>query len=128
MSMFFLISLAVADASLDDVFAATSYSGSTLAQALNSTPPRQAERSAKNILPEADPYALVHIWTTLYDQDENVLADPGGYGDPEDDSGMKVRRARAGFYGQSDYIRYGASLGFSSPQTERCSSNLRATT
>jgi hypothetical protein len=71
--------------------------------------------SAKEIVPKAKPYSMVQVWTTLYDQDENVLADPGGYGDPEDDMGFKIRRARAGFTGKNEILSYAVVLGMSSP-------------
>ena len=40
---------------------------------------------AEDFVPDTTPYLLVQSWVTLYDQDENTLADPSGYGDPEDD-------------------------------------------
>lgn len=45
---------------------------------------------------EVDPLALLQLWGTAYDMDENVQADSTGYGDPEDDPGLKVKRARLG--------------------------------
>ena len=33
---------------------------------------------------------LVQVWGTVYDQDEDPMADPATYGDPEDDVGFKV--------------------------------------
>ena len=60
---------------------------------------------AEDFVPTPTPYLLVQSWATLYDQDESTLADPSGYGDPEDDIGFKLRRARAGFTGQSDMLQ-----------------------
>ena len=47
---------------------------------------------ANEFAPEPDPYLLVQSYITLYDQDEDALADPIGYGDPEDDVGSRIRR------------------------------------
>jgi hypothetical protein len=70
---------------------------------------------AEELVPEPTPYIMVQTWATLYDQDVNTLADPAGYGDPEDDFGMKLRRARAGFTGSSDVLKYSVIVGVSSP-------------
>ncbi len=43
-----------------------------------------------------EPVALVQVWATAWDQDLDPQADPAGYGDPEDDPGFKIRRARLG--------------------------------
>ena len=45
---------------------------------------------------ELEPYVMGQVWTTLYDQDQSAQADSAGYGDPEDDPGFKLRRARLG--------------------------------
>lgn len=66
-------------------------------------------------LPAIDPYVQVHVWATLYDMDEDRTADPAGYGDPEDDSGFKVRRARVGAQGKNDTWRYAVIIGQSAP-------------
>ncbi len=50
--------------------------------------------------PTFEPVALVQIWATAWDQDLDPQADPAGYGDPEDDPGFKIRRARLGAQGQ----------------------------
>ncbi len=50
---------------------------------------------------DVDPVALLQLWGTAYDMDENVQADSTGYGDPEDDPGVKVKRARLGLRAQS---------------------------
>ena len=42
---------------------------------------------------------------TLYDQDENTLVGPAGYGDPEDDVGLRfVVLEKFGFTGQSGMV------------------------
>lgn len=43
-----------------------------------------------------DPVALLQLWGTAYDMDTDPQADATGYGDPEDDPGLKVKRARLG--------------------------------
>ncbi len=70
---------------------------------------------AEDFAPTPDPYLLVQTYATVFDQDQNTLADPAGYGDPEDDVGFKIRRARAGFTGQSDVVKYSIILGMSTP-------------
>lgn len=44
-------------------------------------------------------WGQVQLWTTVYDQDVNPLADPATYGDPEADVGFSLRRGRFGFDG-----------------------------
>ena len=44
---------------------------------------------ADEYAPKPTPYLLVQSYVTVYDQDEDSLADPAGYGDPEDDVGLK---------------------------------------
>ncbi len=43
-----------------------------------------------------DPIGLLQLWGTVYDFDKDPQADATGYGDPEDDPGVKVKRARLG--------------------------------
>ncbi len=66
-------------------------------------------------LPEANVVGLVQTWVTLMDQDEEAIADPGGYGDPEDDPGFKLRRVRMGIEGKNDSVKYGVTVGASAP-------------
>lgn len=66
-------------------------------------------------LPDPEPYALLQVWGTAFDMDEDPQADPASYGDPEDDIGFKVRRARVGFEGENDRLRYGLVVGTSTP-------------
>ena len=62
------------------------------------------------------PKALFQVWATAYDQDLDPQADPAGYGDPEDDPGFKIRRARIGVEGESDSgLFYEVVFGASSP-------------
>ncbi len=53
-----------------------------------------AENADKHL--DIDPIGLVQLWGTVYDMDVNPQADTTGYGDPEDDTGVKVKRARLG--------------------------------
>lgn len=66
-------------------------------------------------LPAPEPYALLQVWATAWDFDEDAQGDPAGYGDPEDDPGFKLRRARLGFEGKSPQLRYGVIFGTSAP-------------
>lgn len=64
---------------------------------------------------ELEPYVMGQVWTTLYDQDVSAQADSAGYGDPEDDPGFKLRRARLGIIrapelGASPQERVGFSI------------------
>ena len=70
---------------------------------------------AQGELPEPELTAFTQGWATLYDQDESIQADPAGYGDPEDDTGFKLRRVRLGIKGKNDFIKYSLSVGQSSP-------------
>ncbi|MBM74493.1 MAG: hypothetical protein CMK59_03760 [Proteobacteria bacterium] len=65
-------------------------------------------------LPNPQPFVFFQGWGTLYDMDEDVQADPAGYGDPEDDTGFKIRRARIGVKGKDDRFLYRVSVGMSS--------------
>ena len=73
------------------------------------------QAQAEELIGTPKPYIMVQTYATLYDQDENTLADPAGYGDPEDDFGIKIRRARAGFTGKSDILKYAMIFGVASP-------------
>lgn len=66
-------------------------------------------------LPRPEPYALIQVWGTAWDFDEDPQGDPAGYGDPEDDVGFKIRRARLGFEGEGPRLRYGVVVGTSAP-------------
>lgn len=66
-------------------------------------------------VPSPEPYVLLQAWLTAYDMDEDPQADPAGYGDPEDDIGVKIRRARLGFEGENARLAYGVVVGISSP-------------
>jgi len=62
------------------------------------------------------PTGQLQIWATVYDQDEDVQADPAGYGDPEDDPGFKIRRARLGAEGELGHgMFYEVVFGARSP-------------
>ncbi|MCB9778224.1 MAG: hypothetical protein H6742_06655 [Alphaproteobacteria bacterium] len=83
--------------------------GAALADDDNASAPK-----ASSPIPKPQPIALVQAWLTAYDMDENAQADPAGYGDPEDDPGLKLRRARLGLEGEGDMLRYGVSVGVGS--------------
>jgi len=57
------------------------------------------------------PYALLQVWGTVWDQDEDPQADPAGYGDPEADPGVSIRRARVGLEGQQGMLDFVVSVG-----------------
>ena len=63
---------------------------------------------------DLEPSLLTQVWATAFDQDVNEQSDPAGYGDPEDDQGFKLRRARAGFSGKDGAFYYGMVFGMSS--------------
>ncbi len=67
----------------------------------------------RSVVPTPRPTALVQVWATVYDMDEEQQADPASYGDPEDDMGVKIRRARVGLAGDNDVLRYAVSVGVS---------------
>lgn len=71
--------------------------------------------SADPRVPKPELSGLLQVWVTAYDMDEDPQADPAGYGDPEDDMGVKIRRARVGLYGDNDVVRYALLIGTSSP-------------
>lgn len=62
-----------------------------------------------------DPSALVQVWVTAYDMDADKQADASGYGDPEDDEGVKLKRARLGISGGFKKWSYQISFGTSAP-------------
>ena len=62
-----------------------------------------------------EPSALVQVWVTAYEMDEDKQADASGYGDPEDDEGVKLKRARLGFSGGFKKWSYKLSVGTSAP-------------
>ena len=64
---------------------------------------------------EVKPLLLVQTTAVLMDQDQSQVADPGGYGDPEDDMGFKLQTARLGFEGENKTVKYGVTVGLSSP-------------
>lgn len=61
------------------------------------------------------PVALLQVWLTAYDMDADAQADSTGYGDPEDDPGLKVKRARFGFAGDIKKWKYRLTVGTSAP-------------
>ncbi len=63
---------------------------------------------------ELEPTMLTQVWTTVFDQDVDEQADSASWGDPEDDPGFKIRRARIGFVGEDGDFSYGVLVGMSS--------------
>jgi len=62
------------------------------------------------------PTALLQVWAVAWDQDQDPQADPAGYGDPEDDPGFKIRRARIGAEGElGEGVFFDVEFGASSP-------------
>ncbi len=73
-------------------------------------------KDGDGVLPPPQVTGLMQVWGTAWDQDENPVTDPASYGDPEDDPGFKIRRARIGIEGKDKDAgtRYGVTFGFSS--------------
>ncbi len=61
------------------------------------------------------PSVQLQSWVTAFDQDEDRLADPAGYGDPEADIGVSVPRARIGLEGETDSYEYSIIVGTTAP-------------
>lgn len=78
---------------------------------LGALPGLAAADEGKSPLPDPKPVALLQVWGTAFDQDMDPTADPISYGDPEDDPGFKIRRARIGFEGEGEAIRYAMVVG-----------------
>jgi hypothetical protein len=68
-----------------------------------------------HFVPWLKPNAQLQTWITLWDQDEDPQADPGGYGDPEHDPGFSIPRARLGFTGGWRWVDFGLRFGTSVP-------------
>lgn len=58
---------------------------------------------------------MLQTWGTIFDQDENPQADPAGYGDPEDDPGFAINRARIGLGGQQGKLGWQLTMGYGRP-------------
>ena len=74
-----------------------------------------SEGDVDSWLPAPQPVGLLQVWATAWDQDGDPATDPAGYGDPEDDLGFKIRRARVGLEGTADDFRYSPLLGMAAP-------------
>ena len=64
---------------------------------------------------ETQTTVLLQSWATVWDQDENPQADPAGYGDPEQDPGVSLQRARLGLEGKTEHLSYAVVIGASAP-------------
>jgi len=62
-----------------------------------------------------EPEALAQLWLTAYDMDTSEEGDASGYGDPEDDPGLKIKRFRLGFGGGFKKWSYRLTVGTSAP-------------
>jgi hypothetical protein len=71
--------------------------------------------ASDSAVPRPTVNGFVQVWGTVWDQDVDPLTDPASYGDPEDDPGFKVRRARMGLEGKSKVVRYDIEFGYSAP-------------
>ena len=78
-------------------------------------PPPPPAPGHSQLVPMPRPTALLQVWVTAYDMDESTQADPASYGDPEDDIGAKIRRARVGVEGEGEHLRYEISVGVGAP-------------
>ena len=83
---------------------------------------RRARRERREHQGHMHPWGQLQVFSTVWDQDENVQADPASYGDPEADPGFQLARARFGFDGrlkgrpgQKSRIDYALSVGVSTP-------------
>lgn len=61
-------------------------------------PPERSQERPPQRPPESPlhPVAMMQLWGTAYDMDVSTQGDSTGYGDPEDDMGVKLKRARLG--------------------------------
>ena len=75
---------------------------------------RGARKRGEPSVPAPEVTGLLQVWGTAWDQDQDEQADPAGYGDPEDDVGFKIRRARIGVEAENDDLRYDIEVGFAS--------------
>lgn len=61
------------------------------------------------------PFGLLQLWGTVHDQDLDEQADATGYGDPELDPGVSVKRVRVGIEGKDSGFDYTISFGVTAP-------------
>lgn len=61
------------------------------------------------------PVGLLQLWGTAYDMDEDPQNDATGWGDPEDDAGLKVKRAYLGLGYQAGGLDAEIVAGVSAP-------------
>ncbi len=84
------------------------------AKAIPLLPPPAAPELIQHLAEHSTPYGLVQVWGIAWDQDQTPQADSAGYGDPEDDIGFKIRRARIGLDGDWGEISYRVGMGYGS--------------
>lgn len=61
------------------------------------------------------PLGLLQLWGTAYDMDADPQQDATGYGDPEDDAGVKLKRAWLGVAWRADGLDAELVAGVSAP-------------
>ena len=61
------------------------------------------------------PTVQLQGWATAYDQDEDPVSDPAGYGDPEHDIGFAIPRARVGLDVDLGFLTVSSLFGTSAP-------------
>lgn len=62
-----------------------------------------------------EPVVLTQVWLTAFDMDTDEQADASGYGDPEDDPGLKIKRLRLGLGGEAKRWEYKVTIGTDAP-------------
>jgi hypothetical protein len=71
--------------------------------------------SARVLGAQVAPVAMAQVWVTAYDMDSDEQADSTGYGDPEDDPGLKFKRLRLGLAGAGKRWDYAFVVGNDAP-------------
>ena len=71
--------------------------------------------AARGIWAHVRPVGLLQVWGTAYDMDQDPVADATGYGDAEDDTGFKLKRARLGLEGGTDGLDWALVFGVTAP-------------
>ncbi len=61
------------------------------------------------------PVASLQLWGTVWDQDEDLQGDATGFGDPESDAGVSVKRVRLGLVGAIGDVNWEVLVGRTAP-------------
>lgn len=75
---------------------------------------KKGKKGGKSGVPAPTASGMLQVFGTLWDQDVDPVTDPASYGDPEDDPGFKIRRARIGLGADENGVRYDITVGYSS--------------